>query len=285
MRCCLILTICSLTIGSANAADFGGRYQDPVQQPSQKDDGRPRDADSNPREANPGELRETGFYQAGPRSGGFEGASGSYSIRGGGFTLPEIRLALPTFELPSLFRTRRSARMVYKGGEAPWVSTGFEVVGANSVANRGARDANQGDARSRGSDECLDLRRQKQEYQRKIEELDRQLEECSKMSLLLQERLRSQAAAVPAFDDYGQAAIWRLPSALRVSTRNTHTPLPSMAQLASGSVIQRASFSAAQVPRREPGLLRRQPQDEMTRLPYPNTPRNSTSQYSGRVYR
>ena len=207
MRCCLFLTICSLTILSANAAEFGGRYLDPVQQPSQKDDGRPRDVDSNPREANvndnPEELGQTGFYQAGPRSGAFEGTSGSFGIRFGGFTLPEIKLALPTFEFPSLFRTRRSARMVYKGGEAPWVSTGFEVVGANSVVNRGAGDANQGDARSRGSDECLDLRRQKQEYQRKIKELDRQLEECSKMSLLLQERLRNQVPAVPPVDYYG----------------------------------------------------------------------------------
>lgn len=290
MRCCLILIIYALATGSVYSEEFGGPYQDDYQPPSQKD-AQPRNApspDTQPRDAGdqPPQMRETGFYQAGPRAGAFEGPSGGVGLRGGGITLPEIKLGLPTIEFPSLFHSRRGARMVYKGGEAPWISTGFTAAKANSVAGRGTDDASsravddEGGTRSRESDECTEWRRLRDEYQRKLDELDRRLEDCNKMSRLLQERLQA-AAAVPPVDYNGQAELRRFPSAMGQSSGYERTPQHSVAQFRDDSQVQRASFSTAPVRRHEPALLRRLPQEEIGPIRYPNAEGYNRLQGSG----
>ncbi len=272
MRCCTFALLTIFAIDACIAADFGGHYQDPVQQASQKGDFRDR-AGPGGDDLGPAQMRETGFYQAGPRTGSFEGPSGGVGVRGGGITLPEIKLSLPTLELPSLFRSSHGAKMKYKGGEAPWVSTGFKAVGAAGANGRGADESNNrgtdedNNSRSRGSsDDCLDLRNQQQEYQRKLEELDRKLEQYNKMSQILEDNIRNQAASsAPAPNSYGHIGNQR-PLAATSSRRQMRLPTTSHMP------IQPAAHWTTSAPP-EPRLLERLPRDTMSRLPYPTTGR------------
>jgi len=236
-------------------AEFGK----PFQQPSQKEDRAARRDVENPEEP-PAVPRETGFYQAGPRSGAFEGPSQTMGLRGGGITLPEIRLLLPTIELPSCFRSSQHARMVYKGGEAPWISTGFQGPAEDQAGDRGApsdEDATSRDADGKSmqhGDELSDLR---EEYQQKLDTLDRKLEECLNLSRRLDEHLRQQTIQPAPAQIYGHLPPDRQPPAARARRLE---PLPSSAS----NSIQHATHWTAS----EPPLLERLPATESPlRLP------------------
>ncbi len=220
-----------------------GQVQHPYQKyddsPTQKDDREPRPGPE-PSEPRPGapeadtSLQETGFYQAGPRSGGFQGASGALGFGRGGITLPELRLKLPSIELPCLTRTRYAAKMRYEGGEAPWVSTGFRSVGDGVVAQRsGPREGDPREARgadgdkesSRGVDDCEEVRR---EYEQKIDKLNEKLEQCDKLEQELESALRKHQVGfnrVPA-----------TPSGVAGSSNDGLNRLPSHSSSASHSI-------------------------------------------------
>lgn len=200
----------TLVIVSQSPGTVSGQEQYPYQKysdyPTQKNDrSAPREGpEETPPAEDIGALQETGFYQAGPRTGAFQGASRAFGIGGGGITLPELRLKLPSIELPCLTHFRHSAKMRYEGGEAPWISTGFQAVGREGVAQRsaasrsgesdeGSRDADGGKSRDFGDDNCEDVRR---EYERKIDKLNEKLESCDRLEKDLQDAIRKHHAGL-----------------------------------------------------------------------------------------
>ena len=148
-------------------------------------------------------YRETGFYQAGPRTGGVEGASNSLGIRTGAISLPRLRLEMPTFELPSLFRTSLGARMHVSDSEAPWVSTGVQATRAETASYSASRSADvpaaprssaepetpkdQSKSRALDGEECADVKR---EYEAKIQELKKKIEKCDQLRKCIEDSLR-----------------------------------------------------------------------------------------------
>jgi hypothetical protein len=78
---------------------------------------------------------ETGAYVAPPLAGAARGPTSRVGFESGSITFPELRLRLPHFELPSIFRSRSNARMLYEAGEAPWQTTGVtNALAAQNVA-------------------------------------------------------------------------------------------------------------------------------------------------------
>jgi hypothetical protein len=69
-------------------------------------------------------MEEQGSFVAPPLSGTAQGETNGVGFESGAIVLPELRLRLPRFELPSVFRTRQAARMFTEGGVAPWASQG-----------------------------------------------------------------------------------------------------------------------------------------------------------------
>lgn len=147
------------------------------------------------------QYEETGYYQAGPRSGVVEGASGAYGFRGGAITLPRLRLELPSFELPSIFHASHGARMHVRESIAPWVSTGFQrVTSAVSAPQTRAREAappeEEETPRPRSADE-QDCDALKAKYEEKIEELNRKLDECDRMRRSIEQSICDQSRNLP----------------------------------------------------------------------------------------
>lgn len=150
-------------------------------------------------------TRETGFFQAPPRSGAFQGARNSFGVSLGGLTIPEMRLALPTLELPSLSRSRQNARMLVDSAVAPWVSTGSETVRLGPTGSRTAvagepevGENRNRDLQSRGAPnaDCEDVKRQ---YEAKVRELQRKIDDCEQLRRCIEDCLKSnsQTSATP----------------------------------------------------------------------------------------
>lgn len=153
-------------------------------------------------------TRETGFYQAPPRSGAVQGATRMAGLNFGAITLPEIRLRLPSVELPSRYRARQGARMRIDAADAPWVSTGFETVRAGGAVARaavvgeraGAADTEEADdtrsrdARRRSAPEA-DCEQAKREYEAKLRDLQSKIEDCEKLKRCIEECLKKYPPA------------------------------------------------------------------------------------------
>lgn len=158
----------------------------------------PRDAAAPRPAAPPSELRETGFYQAGPRSGALEGGHSTFGFRGGALTLPKIRLELPSIELPSFFRTSYAAKMRVAESEAPWTSTGFQRVTYAEEAAQGRGADPQPDARDTAEPRAAAPADLKAKYEAKLEELCRKIEACEQMRQQLEQSLHCPPPYVPA---------------------------------------------------------------------------------------
>lgn len=132
-------------------------------------------------------TQELGAYIAPPRTGSTRGAVTRRGVDGGSITFPEIRLRMPSFELPCLFRSRSHARMMIDAAEAPWESHGY-ATGVSGPYGAGGVPADprgaQPPAQPRGSDDDCEkqLEECRQELLRLQKEMDRlkQLEECVK---------------------------------------------------------------------------------------------------------
>jgi hypothetical protein len=151
-------------------------------------------------------TRETGFYQAPPRTGSFQAPSRSYGMSLGGVTLPEMRLRLPCIELPSISRSRQTARMVMDSTVAPWVSTGYETVGGATAGARGVPAGDTGGGASRGAEsqargaapaDCEDVKRQ---YDEKLRELQRKIDDCDKLRRCIEDCLQTYPPAAAAMN-------------------------------------------------------------------------------------
>ena len=66
---------------------------------------------------------QPGAYLAPPQSGRVVEGGRSYSLRGLGIRFPEVRLALPTIELPRIVRNTEHSRMVLDSAVAPFPPT------------------------------------------------------------------------------------------------------------------------------------------------------------------
>lgn len=66
-------------------------------------------------------LGPRGTYVAPPRSGVAVGESRSWGLNGLAITLPSVRLAMPSIELPSLYRASRAPHMRVDAATAPYV--------------------------------------------------------------------------------------------------------------------------------------------------------------------
>ena len=182
-------------------------------------------------------TRETGYFQAPPRTGAFEGASGSVGLRAGAFVIPEIRIPLPSIELPSVFRVRRGAKMRINPAEASWISTGFEsraVTRAGVVEQRS--DEQSPKARSRSTEDCSQLKR---EYEQKIETLNRKIQDCERLKKCIEDCLdeypqlsqsnfrQQMQARIAATLDHPQGAVQTAPYPARTRVPNSISPPPS----------------------------------------------------------
>lgn len=66
--------------------------------------------------------RPGGVYAAPPASGTTQSSSESFGIRGLALRLPELKLELPSIELPSLYRVRHGRKMRIDAADAPFVT-------------------------------------------------------------------------------------------------------------------------------------------------------------------
>ena len=157
-------------------------------------------------------TRETGFYQAPPRSGAIQGPTRMAGLNFGAITLPEIRLRLPSIELPSRYRAQQGARMRIEAADAQWVSTGFETVRAGGAvatpavvgeragaAAEEADDTRSRDARRRSAPEA-DCEQAKREYEAKLRDLQSKLEDCEKLKRCIEECLKKYPPATTDSD-------------------------------------------------------------------------------------
>jgi hypothetical protein len=75
---------------------------------------------------------QVGSYAAPPPVGEVIGESRSWGMRGLSITLPEVRLELPSVQLPSLVRGRRGPEMQIERSRAPYVTQQAAVYGQMS---------------------------------------------------------------------------------------------------------------------------------------------------------
>lgn len=88
----------------------------------------PQSAPVNP-EPQAAVVPQAGSYVAPPATGEVAGESRSMGVRGLGIRIPEIRLELPTVQLPSLVRYRRGPEMHIESGRAPFVNQSAAAFG------------------------------------------------------------------------------------------------------------------------------------------------------------
>ena len=121
--------------------------------------------------------QEVGGYVAPPRSGTTRGATNYRGMDWGAITLPELRLRMPSFELPHFFHGRSSARMMIDSAVAPWESHGVvnAAAGRNEAILRSELERLQEDAD--GSPRSADERAARDAAERHLracqDELDR----------------------------------------------------------------------------------------------------------------
>lgn len=151
----------------------------------------PQPRDTPPAPATPA----SGFYQAPPRTGYQQAASGGYGILGGAFVIPEIRIALPRIELPSVVKLRHPARMFVNPAEAMWVSTGA----APATTPAAPRSTPEQAGESRGVRATIDpeIRALRQQYHEKLDELNRRLEECDELRRKMERTLEGYSRREP----------------------------------------------------------------------------------------
>ena len=163
--------------------------------------GPPPERGGPPPEENGGGLQEMGAYIAPPRSGSTRGATNFQGIDGGSITLPEIRLRMPSIELPACFRSRAGARMHVDSAVAPWESHGYVQTGVaagdaalrqriaeleeelkkNNGQGRGGSPGDAADKAAIASEAAAKHARDLEEYKdllKECEEEQRRLREC-----------------------------------------------------------------------------------------------------------
>lgn len=222
---------------------------------------RPRPGPEAPEEEEQVVQRETGFYQAPPRTGAVQGATRSLGVSLGGITIPEMRLRLPSLELPCCFRSQQSARMMIDSAQAPWVSTGVETVrvGRGVAAAEGSRqrsatdtDTEDDETASRGAPET-DCQGTKREYEQKLQELQRKIDDCENLKRCLQDCLSDyqRKSGESAGNQAGEDVPVKLPT--------PEADAPADSRIAMPRVVQPASFEAAPNSIQAPARLIRLP--------------------------
>jgi hypothetical protein len=155
--------------------------------------------------------QEVGAYIAGPRTGTTRGGTSYRGLDLGGITFPEVRLRLPSIELPACFRGHTAARMMVDSSVAQWQSQGYvnAAAGPNEAALRGEVDRLQkeldqrGDPRSAQDRASLE-RAACEEYTQKLRQYEQQLQRINDERRALEECIRqcldqhNRAAEIPS---------------------------------------------------------------------------------------
>jgi|GEM_PF-4171715 hypothetical protein len=143
--------------------------------------------------------KEAGAYVAPPRVGATRGAVVQRGVETGAITFPEIKLKFPCIEWPCCFASRTQAKMYVESGVAPWESHGIvnAAAGTNEalllkrIADLEKALEEKGAPAPKGAESPADqAAREKaaaEDYARKLEEYQRLLEQCEKQ----QEELRA----------------------------------------------------------------------------------------------
>jgi len=143
--------------------------------------------------------KEQGAYVAPPRVGATRSAMVQRGVETGAITFPELKLKFPCIELPACFASRSQARMQVESAVAPWESHGFvnAAAGTNEalllkrIADLEKALDEKAAPAAKGTESAADLAaREKaaaEDYARKLEEYQRLLEQCEKQ----QEELRA----------------------------------------------------------------------------------------------
>lgn len=141
-------------------------------------------------ESAPG-VREVGAYVAPPRVGSMRAAGLRRGIEGGAITFPEIRLKLPSLELPSLYRSRSQARMEIESAVAPWESHGFVATGgAAELAPQRQGAPESAPQRCSASERAAKESAVAEDYARQLKEYERLLRQCERQQDELRECIR-----------------------------------------------------------------------------------------------
>lgn len=152
--------------------------------------GPPKEGPPGPPKEGPPEMPnqpvETGVYLAPPRSGVMRGPMSFRGVEGASITFPELRLKLPSIQLPSCFHDRSGARMTIDSAVAPWESHGFVNAARSEAALRQQvqqlqeRNATSGDDRAAREAAEDHLKATQDELQRLRCEVNRlrQLDDC-----------------------------------------------------------------------------------------------------------
>ncbi len=141
-------------------------------------------------EAAPG-MREVGAFVAPPRIGATRSAVLRRGIEGGAITLPEIRLKLPSIELPCLFHSRSQARMEIESAVAPWESHGYvSTLGAGELARQKEGAPERAMERCSASERAAKESAAAEDYARQLKEYERLLKQCEQQQSELRECIR-----------------------------------------------------------------------------------------------
>jgi hypothetical protein len=167
--------------------------------------------------------RETGAYVAPPRVGVTREAIVQRGMETGAITFPELKLKFPCIELPACFISRSQARMHVESGIAPWESHGFvnAAAGTNEalllkrIAELEKSLEEKGLPATKGIDSAADqAAREKaaaEDYARKLEEYQRLLEQCEKQQEELRACIRQCLEQHPAAQQKSQRSPQQTP--------------------------------------------------------------------------
>ena len=166
--------------GPQPSCDFPG-YQPcgPKEGPPVPKEGPPAPKEGPPPEEQV-ELEETGVFVAPPRTGATRGAINRTGIEGMSITFPQLRLSMPSIELPCRYHGRSEARMMIDAAEAPYVRTGYQAkrILSQVAAPATTKEAPQEKEAAPKAPTPMDCETQLKQLEEKYAELQKELENC-----------------------------------------------------------------------------------------------------------
>ncbi len=175
-------------------------------------------------EAAPG-MREVGAFVAPPRVGAMRSAVLRRGIEGGAITLPEIRLKLPSIELPCLFHSRTQARMEIEAAIAPWESHGYApAVAAGELARQREGAPESAPQRCSASERAAKESAAAEDYARQLKEYERLLKQCEQQQNELRDCIRRCLENHPGAAPNGSAPLSNESSPVQTPVQKSAEP-------------------------------------------------------------
>ncbi|HUE74128.1 MAG TPA: hypothetical protein VMP01_24820 [Pirellulaceae bacterium] len=191
---------------AAPQCDSGGQCRGPCPYCKPPCPGEEERAPGQPESA-PG-MREAGAFVAPPRVGAMRSAVLRRGIEGGAITLPEIRLKLPSIELPCMFHSRSQARMEIESAVAPWESHGYvPTTSAAELARQKEGAPESAPERCSASERAAKESAAAEDYARQLKEYERLLKQCEQQQNELRECIRRCLENHPGAGTNGSAPL------------------------------------------------------------------------------